>query len=104
MPTLRYTAAALRDLVEIAVRIAETSGSSVTAERFVGKLREKCRKLADLPGLIGRARPELLADVRSSPFGNYVIFFRYADDIFEVLAIVERHRDVDAVFGDHQPD
>lgn len=104
MPTLRYTAAAVRDLTGIALEIAEASGSRDTAERFTDKLRLRCRKLAGLPGRIGRPRPELLPEVRSSPTGNYVIFFRYVDDTFEVLAIVERHRDVDAVFGRHEFD
>lgn len=99
MPTLRYTAAALRDLTGIALHIAGASGSRDTAEQFTDKLRARCRKLAGLPGRMGRPRPELLPDVRSAPFGNYVIFFRYVDDLFEVLAIAERHRDVDAMFG-----
>src|SRR5580704_2090020 len=37
-----------------------------------------CEHLAKLPGMMGRPRPELGHDVRSTTFGNYVIFLRYA--------------------------
>jgi hypothetical protein len=34
-----------------------------------------------------------------------MIFFRYLeDDIFEVVRIVEGHRDIDAVFGEGKDD
>jgi hypothetical protein len=37
----------------------------------------KCEYLATLTGLLGRARPELRPDIRSTPFKSYLIFFRY---------------------------
>ena len=40
----------------------------------------RCEHLASLPGLPGRARPELRPGWRSIVFGNYVILFRHADD------------------------
>lgn len=30
--------------------------------------------------------------------GNYVIFFRYIDDVLEVITVLEGHRDIDAFF------
>ena len=56
------------------------------------------RKLASLPGTLGRARPELRPDIRSFPFKGYVIFFRYAADTFERVNVLEGHRDVVAYF------
>ena len=31
---------------------------------------------------------------------GYVIFFRYADERFEVVDLLEGHRDIEAFFGD----
>jgi hypothetical protein len=36
--------------------------------------------------------------MRSEPFGNYAIFFRYIGNILEVVNILEGHRDVAAYF------
>ena len=98
MPRLVFTHAAQTDLVEIADYIENASGSLATAERFTAKLVAKCERLARLPGILGRPRSELLPDLRSTPHGNYVIFFRYVADTFEVINILERHRDVASFF------
>ncbi|OOG76293.1 plasmid stabilization protein [Sinorhizobium sp. A49] len=90
---------ALTDLVDILEYITRQSGSLVAGRRFVGELRQKCRTLAGLPGTIGRSRPELRADIRSSAFKGYVIFFRYVDERFEVVNIIEGHRDIDELFS-----
>lgn len=47
---------------------------------------------------MGGARPALADDLRSFPYGNYIILFRYFEDTFEVVTIVERHRDLGALF------
>ena len=52
------------------------------------------------PGTLGRARPELGPDLRSVSHKGYVIFFRYADERFEVVDMLEGHRDIEAFFGD----
>lgn len=93
MRRLRYLPAAQRDLLEILAFISRQSGSLTIAQDFVARLRRQCRRLAELPGTLGRARPELRPDIRSFPFGNYVIFFRYLDDVFEVVNVLEGHRD-----------
>jgi plasmid stabilization system protein ParE len=61
------------------------------------------RELAALPGTLGRARPELRPDIRSFAFGSYVIFFRYGGDRFEVVNIIEGHRDIVAYYEDDRP-
>jgi len=73
--------------------------------RFTGEIIDKCEHLATLTGLLGRARPKLRPDIRSTPFKKYVIFFRYIPsqthrDILEVDNVVESHRDLIAYFGD----
>ena len=98
MSQLRYLAQARDDLIHIKRYIARESGSQSTAVQFTEKIREQCRKLADLPGKMGRLRPELGENLRSFPYGNYVIFFMYNDDCLEIVTILEGHRDIEAVF------
>ncbi len=102
MARLVYLSSARRDLVSIFNHIAREVGSRNTASAFIDKLDKHCQKLASLPGTSGRARPELGSDIRSAARGSYVIFFRYRIDRFEVINVVEGHRDIDALFrGDN---
>jgi plasmid stabilization system protein ParE len=86
------------DLVHILENVTRESGELVIGRRFVGALRQRCRQLAALPGTLGTARPELRADIRSSVYKSYVIFFRYHGDALEVLNIIEGHRDIERLF------
>ncbi len=95
-----FLASVRADLVDILDYVAETSGSVAIAQAFVSDLRAQCHKLAALEATVGRPRPELRADIRSFPFKGYVIFFRYHAGRFEVVNILEAHRDIDAYFGD----
>lgn len=99
MPKLRWLPSAKADLLEILEYIARESGSVATGQRFVATLRSKCASLASLPATLGTARPEFRPDIRSFPFRGYVIFFRYHNGLFEVVNIIEGHRDIDALFG-----
>ena len=109
MPRLAYLAAARRDIAEIAARIEHESASRAIAETFVEKLTGYCERLAELPGLLGRARPEFGRDYRSITFGSYVIFMRYADEDgprshLYVVHVVHGARDLDAYFVQHGDD
>jgi toxin ParE1/3/4 len=73
---LRFLDSARDDLVDIAAYTARAGGDDVAA-RFTGDIIAKCEHIAALAGLLGRARPELRPDMRSTPFKNYLIFFRY---------------------------
>lgn len=96
MPRLVYLAAARRDLVSILEYVTSESGSLTVGRRFVGHLRQHCAKLASLPGTLGRPRPELRPDIRSAACKGYVIFFRCQGQSFEVVRIIEGHRDIAA--------
>jgi toxin ParE1/3/4 len=98
VPRLRFSAAAKDDLDSIAEYIARQSGSRMVAERFTRGLRGKCHDLARAPIQMGRSRVELRAGLRSHPYGNYVIYFRYVGDVFEVVNVLEGHRDAAAFF------
>lgn len=49
---------------------------------------------------MGRARDELAADLRSFPFGRYVIFYAPTKDGIDVVRALHSARDIDAVFGE----
>jgi len=98
MRRLIYSDQARDELLEIRRYIAARSGSNEVALQFAGRLREQCRRLAELPGQLGRARPDLGKTLRSFPYGNYVILFRYEASSVEIVSIVEGHRDIEALF------
>jgi plasmid stabilization system protein ParE len=52
-----------------------------------------------LPGILDQERPELLRDLRSFPFHNYVIFFCDRGDRLEVINILEGYRDIGQLFS-----
>ena len=104
MRDLVLTPAAQADLIAIAEFIEPSNGDLETAERFIGRLLEQCRKIASLPVLLGRPRPELLPGVRSVPFAKYLIFIRClgphdAPDTVEVLNVLHGSRDIPAFFA-----
>ncbi|MEA3015190.1 MAG: toxin ParE1/3/4 [Sphingomonadales bacterium] len=98
MYRLEYSEAALADLGEIGYFLARESHSRATADAFTDRLIRHCEKLAASIGTLGVARPDLRADLRSLPFGNYTIFFRYRDDLLEIVNILESHRDVEGYY------
>ena len=100
MRRLRLLPSAQDDLTSIFWYLVDASGNRMVADRFVRSLRDKCAHLAALSATLGRARPELRPDLRSFPFRGYIIFFRYVGDVFEVVNILEGHRDMDAFFAD----
>lgn len=101
MRRLRLLDSARADIAEIYGYIEQRSADTAIAERFARQLNDQCRRLASLPGTLGRARTELRHDLRSAPFRGYVIFFRYIDDIFEVVRILQGHRDIAALFAEY---
>lgn len=98
MRRLRYSKAANQDLVDIARFIRKSGGSQTTATAFISALRVQCRRLAELPGTLGRSRPDIRPDVRSFALRNYVLVFRYQDEAIDILRVIERHRDIGAQF------
>ncbi len=100
MRRLVFLSAATTDLTHILHYISKESGSRVTAHAFVEALRGHSRKLASLPDTLGRPRPDLRPDMRSSPFRGHVIFFRYMEDRLEVVNILDARGDIDAFFDE----
>ena len=98
MRQVRYLAQAQDDIISIRRYIASESGDADLARRFTNRIREQCRKLAESQGEIGRTRAESRPNLRSVPFGSYVIFFIYNDSFLDIITIIEGHRDIDALF------
>jgi len=99
VPRLVYLRSARDDLIGLLDNIARESGNRDIARGFVGALRARCRRLASLPGTLGQPRPELGAEIRSTPHRGYVIFFRYGDDRLEIINILAASRDIDGFFA-----
>lgn len=95
---LIYTDAAQLDLIAIALDIAERSGSRAAGDGFAAKLAARCERLAVLPGLLGTARPDLHADVRSIVHNNYLIFFRYSGQAVEIVNVLAGRRNLEFLF------
>ena len=90
---------ALTDLDDIFDYIAEDSLDR--AITFIRKLSGQMEKVADSPG-IGRRRNELLAGLRSFPYGSYLIFYSPLDDGADVVRILSGARDIEALFQDDE--
>lgn len=93
MRRLVITTAARGQLAEITAYIARESGSRATALAFRKRLLEKFQTLAGLQAVLGTERVELADGLRSTPVGNYIIFFRYDDARITIVAVLHASRD-----------
>ncbi len=90
--TYRLSPQAKLDLEDIADHIAEDSPTH--ARQFIERLTPKFAALGRHP-MTGRARPELRADLRSFPFGAYLILYRAVGDGVEIIRVVHAARNLD---------
>jgi len=99
LKALFFSPAARQDLAEIAEYVSNAAGPSIAAEVII-RIRETCRLIADTPGEIGVARPEIREGVRSFPVPPHVLFFRYSEDEVEVVRVLHGRRDVKVVLSE----
>jgi toxin ParE1/3/4 len=90
--TYRLSPQAKSELEAIGDHIAEDSPTN--AERFIGQLTGKFVALGRNPR-IGRTRPELRTELRSFPYGAYLILYRIIDDGVEIVRVVHAARNLD---------
>ena len=96
MSNLVLSDTAKADLDEIWLYIAEDSPEMAT--KFISRILDKCRFLAELPE-IGTLRPDILEGMRSFPLGNYLIFYQPAvEGRIEIARVINAKRDIPAVF------
>jgi toxin ParE1/3/4 len=96
MRRLTLSTAAQRDLDNIQRYLDEWTNDDRVADRVIGRIARQCERLAELPGILGRPRPDLATNLRSFPYESYVIFFRYPDDeTLEIVNVLSAKRDID---------
>ncbi|NQY66986.1 MAG: type II toxin-antitoxin system RelE/ParE family toxin [Flavobacteriales bacterium] len=91
MPTLTISTEAENDLLEIWLYIAEDS--LVNADRFLDRLYEKARQLAEFRQ-IGCDRPELGESIKSFPVDHYILFYQTIDNGIELIRVLNASRDI----------
>lgn len=87
--------AAERDLINIWTYIATDNPNA--ADRLLDAIGDRIAQLLDHPRL-GRQRPDIAADARFLPIGNYVVLYRLTDDAIEIVRVVQGARDVTSLF------
>ncbi len=71
------------------------------ALQFTAKLEEKCELLAAFDGKPFPTHQDLGSRYYFTVYNkNYLIFFRYEDDMLIIVRIVERHRNLRVLFRD----
>jgi toxin ParE1/3/4 len=88
---------ARRDLIDIWFTIAKDDPN--VADRILAEIEAKCSLLQRHP-YIGRARSELLPDLRSFPRRPFVIFYHVSGQNVEIVRVLDGRRDLKAVFTD----
>ena len=95
--TVRLTDTAKQDLREIAFWIAEKSKDREIAKRFVGELRETCRKLDTFPNAGGIPKDRIIrsAGSRFAVHKEYLIFYLVDEEEKQVnvMAIFNAKKD-----------
>ena len=81
----KFTSTASRDIESIINYVADSRGFDV-AERFLDKINQSCRNLAN-PNM-GRSRDGILPSLRSFPIDSYLIFYLPIEDGVEVVRVV----------------
>jgi toxin ParE1/3/4 len=67
------------------------------ANKFLKVLNDALQTIAQQP-FMGKERSEIMAEIRSFPVKNYVIFYRPLENGIEVVRILHGARDVEAFF------
>lgn len=95
MPTLIVSPLAEEDLEEIWSFVAERDVEA--ADRLIDEITGRFDHLLAYPEA-GRARHELLVNLRSLPVKRYVIFYQPTDDGVEIFRVLHGSRDVQSEF------
>ncbi len=101
MADVRHSALAAADLAEILADLEETNPAA--ASRYADLFAEKAAMLSRFPE-IGRPRPEVGPDVRSTLVKPYVLFHRYRDGSLQILRIVHGRRDLRRILEEDAED
>jgi toxin ParE1/3/4 len=95
MPRIDRSPEAQADIDQIVDYIARDS--EVASHRWLDSLNKEFDLLSQFPRM-GRQRDDLAPELRSLPFGNYVIFYYPLHDGILVARVFHGAREVDAEF------
>ena len=95
-----FSPAFSKDLNEISDYIALDSPKRALS--FTNEIRQRCLALGDVPES-GAVRSEFGANIRSVPFGRYVIFYIIYPDRVRIVRVLHGARNLNAVFGGEEP-
>jgi len=95
MRQVRVTEPAQEDLRAIWEYVAQHQVE--TANILIKEIVKKFSTLRDHPH-IGRQRDELLINLRSFVFRNYIIFYQPLVDGIEVIRVIHSSRDIETLF------
>jgi toxin ParE1/3/4 len=96
---LEFSPEAEADLLDIAVYIARDNPQR--AHGLVDELERRCADLLGFPES-GRARSELVPNLRSKPHGQYIIFYTPDAGAVRIERILHGARDIEAEFGERE--
>jgi toxin ParE1/3/4 len=91
MAQVQRTPQAESDLAEIIEYLQRNNPSA--AEQYAKAFAEKGQALSRFPE-IGRSRPEIAPELRSTLVKPFVIFYRIKDDVVQILRILHGKRDL----------
>lgn len=92
----RVTPRAAADLNHIAVHSLRKWGRRQTTA-YLKALNDRFAWLAEYPD-IGRARPDILPELRSFREGSHIIFYRVRGTVIEIIGVPHMSMDVDSYF------
>jgi toxin ParE1/3/4 len=84
-----------QDLIDLWTYIA--ADNPAAADNLLDQIESVCKMLARAP-LLGRARSELAAGLRSFSVGDYLIFYLPRKNGIVVVRVLSGHRNLDALF------
>jgi toxin ParE1/3/4 len=96
MSSAIFAPAAAADLEAIVDYIAADNPAAAAA--LIARLEDLAARLAEAPGM-GRARFDLLPNLRSFRLGRYLLFYRATAGGIEVVRVLHGARDFPALFG-----
>jgi toxin ParE1/3/4 len=96
---IRKSAAANEDIADIASWIARDD--VMAAIRWIDRLTAKFQRLLETP-MSGTNQSHLRPGLRSSPIGNYLVFFKPSKDGIHIIRVIHAARDYARFFRDDQ--
>jgi toxin ParE1/3/4 len=96
--TAIWSPEAIFDLEEIWTYYERVTGRN-TAEKVVRKIDEVIAMIEQHP-FSGRSRDELRPGFRSFAATPHVVFYRVANDVPEIIRILDSRRDIEEIFSD----